>query len=75
MRHKDEIKKSQAKLANLEKENLGWIIEELNNFLETDEISETELKKLHNCISGLVSLEQTYILRLIKLLKQNHMID
>ncbi len=75
MRHKDEIKQSQAKLTSVEKENLQWIVEELTSFLETDEISEAGSKKLNNSISGLINLEQTYISRLIKILKQNHMID
>jgi len=54
---------------------IKFIIEELNRIEKSKKINEDNLRVLSNCLIELGTLKESYYWRLIKLLKQNHMID
>ena len=54
---------------------IKFIIEELNRIEKSKKINEDNLRVLSNCFIELGTLKEAYYWRLVKLLKQNHMID
>jgi len=75
MKNIKEIKKSEGSLNLSEIEDLKWIKEELGNIIESNKINENNLLKLENILTTFINVKRVYSLRLIKLLKQNHMLD
>mgnify|MGYP003634101863 CR=1 FL=1 len=75
MRQKKDLIASQAKLSPSEVSDLQWINVELEKFIENKTVNEDELVRLENLTSSLLTLKDTYVKRLISLLKQGHMLD
>jgi hypothetical protein len=75
MKEKDELVKSQGKLTVSEKQDISWIIEELQKFLENESVDEFGLILLENINSSLDTVKRNYTQRVLSILKQNHMLD
>jgi len=75
MKEKDELVKSQGKLTVSEKEDVNWIIEELQKFIENESVNELGLILLENINSSLDTVKRNYTQRVLSILKQNHMLD
>jgi len=75
MKDKDELMKSQGKLTVSEKEDVNWIIEELQKFIENESVNELGLILLENINSSLDTVKRNYTQRVLSILKQNHMLD
>jgi|ETNvirnome_2_130_1030620.scaffolds.fasta_scaffold47852_2 hypothetical protein len=75
MKNKEDLLKSQGKLTSAEVENTKGIMEELEKFLENEDVNEFGLVLLENIQDSLSTLKRTYISRVISLLKQGHMLD
>tara|TARA_R110000824_G_scaffold262952_2_gene451622 strand:- start:329 stop:556 length:228 start_codon:yes stop_codon:yes gene_type:complete len=61
--HFDDIKK------------IRFVIEELQRVSKSKKIDEASLRVLSNCLLELGTLKDSFFWRLVKVLKQNHMID
>jgi hypothetical protein len=75
MKNIKEIQKSEGQLNNSEIADLAWIAEEITNIVDSNKISEDNLLKLENTLSTFINIKRVLTQRLIKLLKQNHMLD
>ena len=61
--HFDDIKK------------IKFVIEELQRISKSKKINEANLRVLSNCSMELETIKEAFYWRLVKVLKQNHMID
>jgi len=61
--HFDDIKK------------IKFVIEELQRISKSKKINEANLRVLSNCLLELGTIKESFFWRLVKVLKQNHMID
>ena len=75
MKNVKEIKKKAGELYTSETSSIKFIIEELKKTLEKPQISEDGYRRLVNISREFENLKETYSFRIIKLMKQNHMID
>jgi hypothetical protein len=75
MRKIEDIKKDECALSPSEKEDLQWAVKEIENILKDEKVSERGLTRLDNVVESLLNLKRNYTKRIIKLLKQNHMLD
>ncbi len=75
MKDKEELLKSQGKLTISEKEDVSWIIDELQKFIENESVDEFGLILLENTNSALDTIKRNYTQRVLSILKQNHMLD
>ena len=75
MKNVNEIKKKAGELYQSEISSIKFIIEELKKTIEKPQISEDGYRRLVNISREFENLKATYSFRIIKLMKQNHMID
>jgi len=75
MKNPEEIKELRSKLNTSEIEDLKWLHTELGNFLDSDDVSSEGVVKLENLMSTFNNFRRTYTQRVIRLMKQAHMID
>jgi len=75
MKTYNEIKKKISKLTDIDQRKIREITETLKSFSERAELSPEGLKLLQNLQTSLNIFVEQYSDRVIKLLKQNHMID
>ena len=75
MKNKIEVKKQLGKFRELEVEILNSIAKELINIAENPQITESHLQQLENIVRQLMTMKESHTQRLIKILKQNHMVD
>jgi hypothetical protein len=75
MKRKKDLIASQGQLSPSEVSDIQWIVGELGTFLESNDINEAELVRLENLTNSLLTLKDSYVRRLISLLKQGHMLD
>ena len=75
MKNINEIRQSEGQLNNSEIADLNWIAEELGNIVTSNKIDEDNLLKLENTLTTFINVKRILTQRLIKLLKQNHMLD
>jgi hypothetical protein len=54
---------------------IKFIVEELTRVSKSKKINEDNLRVLSNCLIELGTLKESFYWRMIKVLKQNHMID
>ena len=54
---------------------IKFVIEELQRVAKSKKINEDNLRVLSNCLLELGTLKESFYWRLVKVLKQNHMID
>lgn len=74
MQSKKNIEKNFIKLTSLEIKELKTLVEEVNFLIKSGTISEDGLRTIMNAHRTLDNFKETYILRLINILKQNHML-
>ena len=70
-----DIKKQVAKLSETELNTVKSIANNLATIQKKPTVSEEGLRLLENCFSELEIFKNNYTWRVIRLLKQNHMID
>ena len=75
MKNIKDIKKQVAKLSETELNTLKSIATNLATIQKKPTVSEDGLRLLENCFSELEIFKNNYTWRVIRLLKQNHMID
>ena len=75
MKNKIEIEKQLGKFREMETETLRSVANELNEMADNPQITEDSLRKFENIIRQLTAIKETHTWRLLKLLKQNHMLD
>ena len=75
MKNVEELKKKQGLLDQGDLDRIKDITAELAAFKDIPNINENGLRKLENILTELEGLKNSYIWRLVKLLKQNHMLD
>ena len=75
MKNIKDIKKQVAKLSETEINTLKSVANNLNIIQKKPTVSEEGLRLLENCFSELEIFKNNYTWRVIRLLKQNHMID
>tara|TARA_R110002020_G_scaffold379488_6_gene590777 strand:+ start:24776 stop:25003 length:228 start_codon:yes stop_codon:yes gene_type:complete len=75
MQSKKNIEKSFIKLTTLEIKELKNLIEDINLLIKANTISEVGLRTLLNAHRTLDKFKESYILRLITIFKQNHMLS
>tara|TARA_R110002020_G_scaffold40484_5_gene119678 strand:+ start:190 stop:417 length:228 start_codon:yes stop_codon:yes gene_type:complete len=75
MKNIKDIKKQVAKLSETEINTLKTISANLSSIQNKPTLTEDGLRVLENCLSELQVFTNNYTWRIIRLLKQNHMID
>lgn len=75
MKTKKELKKNLGKLNQFDLDTIRDISSDLAFFKDKKEITEEGLRKLENCLVQLETLKNSYSWRIIRLLKQGHMLD
>ena len=75
MKSAETLKKSMGLLHSEEVTKITIIIEELTKLKKNKTINEENLRALSNCFRELEALKETFYWRLVKLLKQNHLVD
>ena len=75
MKHIKKIKHEEGKLNTSEISDLTWIAEEINNIVSSNAVNEEGWLKLENILTNFINAKRVYTQRMIKLLKQNHMLD
>tara|TARA_R110002020_G_scaffold288182_3_gene503641 strand:+ start:69 stop:296 length:228 start_codon:yes stop_codon:yes gene_type:complete len=75
MKNPEEIKELRSKLNTSEIADIEWLHTELGNFLDSDEVSSEGVVKLENLMNTFNNFRRTYTQRVIRLMKQAHMID
>ena len=72
------IEKLQEEVGQLhfdDTKKIKFVIEELQRIAKSKAINEANLRVLSNCLLELGTLKESFFWRLVKVLKQNHMID
>ena len=75
MKNPEEIKESRSQLNTSELADIEWLHAELGNFLDSDDVSSEGVLKLENLMNTFNNFRRTYTQRVIRLMKQAHMID
>ena len=75
MKSAETLKKGIGLLHSEEIKKITFIVEELNKLKKNKVINEDNLRALSNCYRELEALKEAFYWRLVKLLKQNHMVD
>jgi len=75
MKNRKDIRSNQGELYTEEVSSVKYIIEELKKLLENKSIAEDGLRRVLNVSREFENLKESYMWRIIKLMKQNHMID
>lgn len=75
MKKIEDIRKTAGELNAPDVDNLKYLVKELEQIIENNEVSELNLTRIDNLITTLSAFRMNFVKRLIKLLKQNHMLD
>ena len=75
MKNPEEIEELKSKLNSSEMTDISWLHSELATFLETDYVSSEGLVKIENMVNTLNNFRRTYTQRVIRLMKQSHILD
>ena len=75
MKNPEEINEIRSKLNSSELSDLEWLNMELTTFLADDQVSLEGITKLENMVNTLNNFRRTYNQRVIRLMKQAHMLD
>ena len=75
MKTSKDIKKKESAISEEDKKNLETAIEDIKLILEKSKIDEELLRKLTNINATLSILKENYTWRILRALKQNHMLD
>ena len=69
-----DLKKRAGQLSQSELSSMKFMLQELKNMIETPQITEEGYRRLVNVSKEFENLKEVYSFRIIKLIKQNHMI-
>ena len=75
MKTSKDIKKKESAISEEDKKNLETVIEDIKLILEKSKVDEELLRKLTNINATLSILKENYTWRILRALKQNHMLD
>ena len=75
MKNVNDIKKQVGKLTETDKNKIKGIINALQQLIKGGKVSENGLKLLENIQTSVAVMKNEYTNRMIRLLKQNHMLD
>ena len=75
MKKPEEIQESRSKLNASELADIQWLHTELGSVLTSDEVSAEGITKLENISSAFNNFRRTYTQRVIRLMKQAHIVD
>lgn len=75
MKSKDQVTKELGKLKEEEIRLIQGISMDLTNLLNNKTLTEDTLHTLYNAITGLSTLKENLTIKLVRLLKQDHMLD
>jgi len=75
MKAKQTIEKQIFQISEEDKKNLLLIIEDIKEIIKAQTISESEVRRLENCLTTIASLKDNHLWRLLRAAKQNHMLD
>jgi len=75
MKTSKDIKKKESAISEEDKKNLETAIEDIKLILEKSKIDEELLRRLTNINATLSILKENYTWRILRALKQNHMLD
>ena len=75
MKTSKDIKKKESALSEEEKKYLQSAIEDLKEIIAKSKVDEELVRKFSNIVSTLTSLKENYTWRILRALKQNHMLD
>ena len=74
MKDKTELLKEAGKLTNNDLDGVKQAIKDLEHLTKHPEVDEDNMHRIFSIASSIRALEKLYMLRLVSLLKQNHMI-
>jgi hypothetical protein len=69
-----DLKKRAGQLSQSELSSMEFMLQELKNMIEKPQITEDGYRRLVNVSKEFENLKEIYSFRIIKLIKQNHMI-
>jgi hypothetical protein len=75
MKSKEEVNKNLGKLKEEELKAIEGIVFDLTNFAKEKKITEDSIQTLSNALVALGALKDMITWKLIRLLKQDHMLD
>ena len=75
MKKKEKLQEDLGKLSEFDLDTIRAIKGSLSSFIEQKNIDEKGLRSLENMVLELENLKQSYTWRLIRILKQGHMLD
>jgi len=75
MKNPEEIEELKSKLNSSELADIEWLHTELGDFLNTDDVSSEGIVKLENMVNTLNNFRRTYTQRVIRLMRQAHILD
>ena len=75
MKDKRDIEEKLGILNVSEINGLEGMIDELSSFVDKNEVTEEGVVSLENILGSFANFKRTYTQRLIRLLKQGHMLD
>ena len=75
MKSIEKLQEEVGKLHFDDTKKIKFVIEELQRIAKSKNINEANLRVLSNCLLELGTLKESFFWRLVKILKQNHMID
>tara|TARA_R110002051_G_scaffold239219_2_gene299860 strand:- start:1724 stop:1951 length:228 start_codon:yes stop_codon:yes gene_type:complete len=75
MKSIEKLQEEVGKLHFDDTKKIKFVIEELQRIAKSKNINEANLRVLSNCLLELGTLKESFFWRLVKVLKQNHMID
>ena len=75
MKTSKDIKKKESAISEEDKKTLETAIEDIKFIIEKSKVDEELLRKLNNVSATLSILKESYTWRILRALKQNHMLD
>lgn len=75
MKTAKDIKKKESALSEEDKKILETTIEDLKFIIAKSKVDEELLRKMNNVIASVTILKENYVWRILRALKQNHMLD
>ena len=75
MKHFKNIQQAVGELNESEIQNIKFTITQLQEIIDNKKVDDNSLTKIDNILVTLSAFRTTYVKRLIKLLKRNHMLD
>jgi|TARA_R110000824_G_C15169794_1_gene672784 hypothetical protein len=75
MKHFENIQQAVGELNEPEIQNIKFVITQLQEIIDNKKVDEGSLTKIDNVLVTLSVFRTTFVKRLIKLLKRNHMLD